>query len=249
MIRSIEDQVRKTYFGLRAAAAIIAFAFPLLLWFGGERHKISLQGSMSAYYHATEHSQMPSDAPCTVKNTKAEEDAMPAGTMRNWFVGLLFAIGAILYVNKGHSTSESWFLTVAGAFAVLIAICPMPWTCSPADKVTAHGASAIIFFVCIAIVSAVFSRNTVKMLNTETQQNIFHTIYIALAVFMIASPAVAYVFTEVSKNKERFAFVAEVLGIYAFGAYWVTKGIEIKKLENQRKQAVADNLPEKVPVA
>jgi hypothetical protein len=36
MPRTIEAQIRATYFALRAGAAAIAFVFPLVLWGGGQ---------------------------------------------------------------------------------------------------------------------------------------------------------------------------------------------------------------------
>ena len=55
MPRTIEQQIKATYFALRIGAALIAFVFPLLLWGGGKLAGFTLRDSMSAYYRATPH--------------------------------------------------------------------------------------------------------------------------------------------------------------------------------------------------
>ena len=53
MSRTIDQQIKSTYFVLRVGAAAIGFALPLLLWGGGKLAGITLRDSMSAYYWAT----------------------------------------------------------------------------------------------------------------------------------------------------------------------------------------------------
>lgn len=134
MPRTIEQQIKATYFALRVGAAAIAFIFPLLLWVGGRIAGFTLRDSMSAYYWTTRDQLCPcgenSDHSCTKKGSEVDlaltpsprEKALEPGTMRNWFVGLLFAIGTILYVNQGHSRKEDFALTLAGLLAVGIAL-------------------------------------------------------------------------------------------------------------------------------
>ena len=65
------EHIFGTYNWLRFGMAIIAFAFPILLWAWGRLHGLHLQGSMSAYYWAS----IQGDPP-----------------VRVWFVGIIFAI-------------------------------------------------------------------------------------------------------------------------------------------------------------
>ena len=68
----------------------MAFAFPLLLWIGGYLlAKLPLAGSMSAYYHASDF-------------LHPDQVLRVQGVMRNEFVGILFAVGALLIVYRGH---------------------------------------------------------------------------------------------------------------------------------------------------
>ena len=142
MPRPISEQIQGTYFRLRFSVAIIGLLFPVILYFGGRMNRFGLRGSMSAYYWAT------ANAPCPCgeypehsgkckkieKNSKDEKSCLArpavteAGSMRSYFVGFLFAVGAILFANKGYSRREDIFLNIAGVSAWLIALFPMPWT-------------------------------------------------------------------------------------------------------------------------
>jgi hypothetical protein len=53
--KDLSKSISGTYFSLRTGLAFLAFAFPLLLLLGGSFAKVPIQGSMSAYYHATLH--------------------------------------------------------------------------------------------------------------------------------------------------------------------------------------------------
>ena len=97
----LETTITDTYFDLRWGMVGMAVAFPVLLWFGGRLvHELPLQDSMSAYY---------------------------ATDMRDWFVGILFAVAACLYLYQGLSDKENYLLNAAGVFAVGIAVNPFNW--------------------------------------------------------------------------------------------------------------------------
>ena len=83
----LQHHMFATYTTLRIGLAVIAFAFPILLWLGGRVIGLPLQDSMSAYYHAF---------------------AADGQSMRNWFVGILFAVGVILYLYQGYSYRENY---------------------------------------------------------------------------------------------------------------------------------------------
>jgi hypothetical protein len=233
MLRSIEDQVRKTYFSLRLSAAVIAFTFPVLLWLGGLRAGFTLRDSMSAYYHATSTSLKASIVACKPADPAVNPIYPQAGIMRNWFVGLLFAIGAILHANKGHTEKENWALSLAGIFAVCIALFPMPWICKPDGSISPHGFCAMAFFACIAFVSLVCSRDTVQLLKPE-RRTFYRNCYWLWGALMVVAPTTAYCFNKYGFHTGSAIYWAEFCGIYAFGLYWVTKTFEIKEIQREQ---------------
>lgn len=251
MPRPISEQIQGTYFRLRFTVAIIGVLFPVILYFGGRMNHLSLRGSMSAYYWATP------DAPCPcgedpahpqkckrIKKDSEEEKsclALPAvkeaGPMRSYFVGFLFAVGAILYANKGYSRREDILLNIAGVSAWLIALFPMPWTGKLAPFYWMHGTAAIIFFLAIASVAAFCSNATVKLINDPIQRKLYMGAYRFLAILMIASPIAAYILNEPILRKDNAIYWVEFSGIWAFAAYWIVKGIEMSGPDTEKKVA------------
>src|SRR6516162_3715528 len=191
MPRTIQQQIKATYFALRVGAAVIAFAFPLLLWIGGKVAGFTLRDSMSAYYWATPEQLCPCgenpDHSCRKQGSEVSTNVTPSpqekvlkpGTMRNWFVGILFAVGALLYINQGHSSEEDWALNLAGVLAIGIAMFPMPWDCYR-HPFSPHGFCAIAFFFCIAFVAAICSRDTLVLIRDPKVRARYRKAYVSL---------------------------------------------------------------------
>ncbi|MDR5726805.1 MAG: hypothetical protein RB191_04985 [Terriglobia bacterium] len=248
MPQSIEKQIKATYFSLRVTLAVIAFVFPFLLWFGARVSRgIHLRDSMSAYYwaapgqmcscgeDATGHCLKKKEVKTALVENSTTATSLNAGTMRNYFVGLMFAIGFILYVYKGYTNRENIALNFAGVMAVCVALFPMPWDCER-HPVTVHGACAILFFLAIAYVSAFCADATLVLLVGEEElQQRFRRIYRWLAIFMLISPLLAYGFSWITEQNDSFIYWAEVFGIYAFATYWVVKIKEISMIHSRQR--------------
>jgi hypothetical protein len=111
---------------------------------------LSLQGSISSYYHAGE------------------------GVVRDIFVGSVIAVSALLIAYKGFSGFENWVLNIAGVALVIVALVPdnrstdlsnaFPWL---------HGASAVTFFACLVYVVLVRSGDTLGLLQNKDDQTRF----------------------------------------------------------------------------
>jgi Ca2+/Na+ antiporter len=206
---------------------------------------------MSAYYWATQKAQCPcgNDPGHPGKCKKIEKDskeersclALPAateaGSMRNYFVGFLFAVGAILFANKGYSRREDIFLNIAGVSAWLIALFPMPWTGKLAPLYWVHGTAAIIFFLAIASVAAFCSHATVRLINDRAQRTLYMGAYRSLAFLMIALPIAAYILNAHILRKDNAIYWVEFCAIWAFAAYWIVKGIEMSGPDTEKKVA------------
>jgi hypothetical protein len=204
--------ITASYFFLRRGLALIAFVFPIALWLGaGPGH---LQTSISAYYHYS-----------------AASPAYGAGTMRNVFVGVLWAIGAFLYFYKGYSAKEDWALDVAGLAAAAIASFPMDWPPGAGATWvgTVHYSSATAFFLAIAFVCLFCSGDTLAALKDERRRGRFRRIYAALGIAMVAVPLAVLVLPFGS-----FVVLGiEVGGIWIFSLFWLVKSREIALIEAQ----------------
>jgi hypothetical protein len=224
-MKDIKDSSRyisATYFALRIGLATMAFVFPILLLIGGYSAKIPIQGSMSAYYHASAHA---------LDNGSAGQ-----GVMRDIFVGILFAVGVILIVYRGVTRPESYVLNFAGLLALGIALFPMHWSGSHNLAGELHNRFALLFFGCIAYV-AIFRAGDTLSLVSERRRKHYHRVYLGLGWAMVGLPILAFVLALSQPLKSYKIFVIEFAGIYAFGAYWVVKTKELLETDFDSKAA------------
>jgi hypothetical protein len=234
---NIQKQMMATFLSLRVGVGVIGIVFPLLLWGGGKIYGFHLADSMSAYYHANRDCIDPKrpepDAPCSA-------DPLPTGMgrMRNWFVGILFVMGACLYLIKGFSKWENMLLTVAGILAACVAMFPMPWTNVQVSGFPKHYVAAVTFFILIAFVCMFCSGKTLKYMpeipHRERVIARYKLRYRVLAVSMVLSPIAAYAFNEFT-GQNSLPFWAEAFGIWAFGIYWLVKTKELSLSDVERR--------------
>ena len=210
----LQNHVFATYVSLRLGMAVIAIVFPLLLWAGGAMQGVVLQDSMSAYYHAV----------------------FADKSMRNWFVGLLFALGILLHLYKGFSKQENIALNLAGFFAVGVALIPMEWGCGDVcKKITLHGICAISLFLCIAYVCIFRASDTLRLLKNKVLQARYRRIYTLIGVGMVLSPLIAVLMTVIFRQFESYTFFAEAAGIWIFASYWLVKSYELSSTNAERR--------------
>jgi hypothetical protein len=220
----IEDHVFSTYITLRYGMAFLAIGFPLLIYLIGKEHGLNLQNSLSAYYWASlEHSPR----------------------VRDWFVGMLFAFAAFLYLYKGFTDSENWALNFAALFALGVAIIPMQWPENPNDhSFSAHGVCAVMLFVALGYVVIFRSKDTLKYLPEEASAcgfgresliRIYKFIYAVLGIALLVSPITAVVLSRISQTEPAKVFFEEASGVVVFGWYWLVKSHELRRSRVTRR--------------
>ena len=219
----LQDHIFATYANLRIGVAVIAIVFPLLLWAGGAIQGISLQDSMSAYYHANSNLDMtPND-----------------GVMRSWFVGILFTVGVILYLYKGYSHLENLALNFAGILALGIAIFPMEWTCNrevfelQCQSLSMHGTCAVLFFICIGYVCIWRASDTLREMENEAREKRYRRFYQLIGSSMVLAILVAMSLS-IWGGISSLVFFAEAVGVWIFAVYWLLKSREIALTNAER---------------
>jgi len=222
--KDLSKYISGTYFSIRVGLAVMAFAFPILLWLGGHfLADVPLQGSMSAYYHASLHSL----------------DGGPAGqgVMRDVFVGILFAVGVILFLYQGVTRLEDYAVNLAGLLALGIALFPMQW--SPGSELPGklHEAFALSFFLCIAYVAIFRAGDTLPLIPTEAARKRYRLLYMIVGCAMVGCPVLAFALALLPALTNYKIFFIEVAGIYAFGSYWAIKTRELSETDFDRKAA------------
>src|ERR1700730_1255361 len=138
----LRENILSTYFTLRMGIVVLSIGLPIVLYVGGMLWGgiPDLADSMSAYYGEN------------------------GGTMRNWFVGILWTVGSFLFLYKGFSELENILFDLAGFFAVAVAMRPCQcWTGTvpPSDRL--HIFVAVSFFASMAMVVFFCAHDTIKL--------------------------------------------------------------------------------------
>jgi hypothetical protein len=203
--QNILKHILETYFWSRVGTAVIGILFPLILWLVGLRLGVELQGSISSYYHTP---------------------------MRNVFVGILFAVGASLYLYRGYNMLENIVLNVAGILALCIALLPTSAVAElKCDTFTApylHGISAISFFLLIAYVCIFDLSKTLEEID-EPRKSFYQNLYRILGGFMIVFPLSSALLLLLTNETGSLIFWVELAGVWVFSAYWFVKTWEISE--------------------
>jgi len=214
--KDLSDHIAATYTTLRIGIIVLASALPFVLWIVGKiRFNLPLQQSLSAYYHSG---------------------------MRDEFVGVLFAVGAFLYLYKGFTTLENYALNLAGILLVGVALFPKGGTSF--GRITLHGTFAVLFFLSIAYVCIFRSSDTLSLISDATKVSRYRKTYKLLGWAMIAAPIAAVVLTaffQWEKDANPTVFLVESAGVFTFATYWIVKGREIA-LTNSERLAVAGEM-------
>lgn len=162
--------------------------------------------------------------------------------MRDVFVGGVCAIALFLFFYRGYDNwgKINWdnlLSSLAGLFAIGIAIFPTTETGSASLSGIVHLICACAFFVILAAFSLfIFTK---KGPSPTDEKNIRNQIYVAcgltMAVCMIAI-AVFMNFGDGSLSGSSFVFWAEALALVAFGISWLTKGGSLYPDQKQLKK-------------
>lgn len=211
--RDLRRNMMRTYFTLRVGVVVLSFALPLvLLGYSLATFGGLVVGSMSAFY---------------------------GGDMRDWFVGMLWAIGFFLVNYKGFSALEDWLLNFAGVFAVLIAMTPCNcWGDESLPKSVLHTVVAVAFFICMASVCLFCARDTITLLPRQADRDRFRRAYVIIAVLLVLSPLAALATAFFAGARDSRVFFIEWFAVWVFAAYWAIKSVEFKKTSAERRALV-----------
>jgi len=240
MKKDLSNQVTATYQTLRLGLAVLAFAFPIILYGGGRLFwKLPLGGSLSAYYHyrCVEISVKETADPSGPATCTHDTDEPGKGVLRNPFVGILFAVGALLFAYQGFSRFEDYALNLAGILAWGVALFPVDWPPDPNHgfSLTLHGTLAVSFFVCIAYVCIFRAGDTLPLIHDATIRKRYLRTYQLLGWAMVIFPLLAWALTSLTPWRTSMIFFVELAGIYVFSTYWVVKSREASKTNVDEK--------------
>ncbi|MDQ2090387.1 hypothetical protein [Marimonas arenosa] len=212
------DRTRQDYvlsfYRVRQALGLLGLVFPVLLLLGGWLENARVQPSISDYYHTT---------------------------LRDIYVGTLFAIGIFLVSYKGHvrengeRLSDNLAATLAGVGAFGLAVFPnqvVPGTKNIFEFFLGeyakwgHFVAAVLFLGAMAYLSLVkFARS-----GKPARRRIYRLCGWAILLFGGAATlfSILRAWTSLGWSdtieSSGIIFWFEALGIWAFGISWLTKG-------------------------
>lgn len=198
-----------TYVHLRRGMAALALTLAPVLAIGGiVLFGTPLQPSMSAYYYTG---------------------------MRDWFVGVLCAVGAFLFLYKGYTRRENQVLNLAGVCAPLVALFPMrPGGDCAVDGsgFSLHGLFAVTFFLAISYVCVFLYRDSATDAMPPPRQRLYHRVARACGGVMIGCIAAAVLYNFFMPADLKAAWCAwsivfwlEAIAVAAFSVHWFFKSL------------------------
>lgn len=203
-----------SFYRVRQALGILGLVFPFLLLFGGLLQDAKVHPSISDYYHTT---------------------------LRDIFVGTLFAIGIFLVSYKGHKRepgeplSDNLAATLAGVGAFGLAIFPnrfAPETQNIFQYYLESKASFLHFTSAILFLGAMayFCLGKFARTNNRSRRLIYRWCGWAIIMFGLGA-TVASILRVAGPDAWRgfiegsgLIFWFEAFGIWAFGLSWLVKG-------------------------
>lgn len=222
----VDKAIVENYRKLRTRIGIRALAFPLVLIAVGALWGLSVQATLSHYYFAKD-------------PVGGRIDAFP---VRLWFCGFLFVVGIFLYKYRGFSENENRWLSLAGLFALGVAVFPMSvngvnhydFVLAPIGltQLSLHGISAVLAFACIAVVIFWYSDSTLSVLKDAKPvlYRRFKTAYFLIGAFMGVAIALSIYLHYAHGQQGSYILAAEWAGIWAFAAYWFVKNWELTEV-------------------
>lgn len=207
----MHDQLPRTalelvvsYRGIRRFIGAIGLLLPVVLFLGGWILGVEVQDTMSDYYHTP---------------------------LRDYFVGSLFALGALLISYRGYTRVESWTANVAAAMAICLALFPLDAESDLLHQRSiagyVHTFSGGVFFLALGFYSFhLFPRSGGGLLDRQRR-----VIYRTTGMVLLFSVAVMGGLIVLARGQGRevmsdhnLLFWLEWLAVWAFSVAWLTKG-------------------------
>ncbi|MGH7359660.1 MAG: DUF998 domain-containing protein [Candidatus Rokuibacteriota bacterium] len=219
------DRYVRSYLTMRVGVGALGIAVPLALVFGEPLlfdGQPFLRGSLSAYYYSG---------------------------VRELFVGALCAIGVFLVSYKVAERSRENRLSIyAGVAVIIVALFPTgrPGTGFPPTPLQnllgettverIHFVAAFVFIASLAVISYYFAKPPPATGRRPT--SFWRRYHLACAGIIVAALGLAAV-AGLTSWPDKGLLIAEAVAVWAFGASWLMKGLEIDTLLGRRNERSA----------
>ena len=151
---------------------------------------------------------------------------------RDFFVGCLFAIAALMFSYDGFSKLESLLSKLGALAAMCIAIFPCGCDGHAEWIPSAHGIAAAVLFSILAVMCGIFYRRARR----QPLRNAFYraVVYAGCTTAIVLSIVVLglgnLIDPNLTEHFPRIVFVFEEIGLVSFGVAWFVAGHVIPAL-------------------
>ena len=201
-----ESRLVISYLALRRAVGILGLTFPFILVLGGFLNDTPIQTSVSDYYHTS---------------------------MRDIFVGILFAVATFLLAYKGYERKDAIAGNIAGVCAIGVALVPTTPDINPTDRQELMGMFHLIFaagyFCTLAYFCLFLFTKTGKGKPTPRKLQRNRVYKVSGFIILLSITLIALLFALPANLTEpvmvyKPVFWLEAIAIVAYGLAWLVKG-------------------------
>lgn len=163
---------------------------------------------------------------------------------RDWFVGLLFAVGALFFSFKGQNSFERKLTLLAALCAVLVAIAPCACGRKPALIAIFHFPAAAGVFAIMGYFCWRFRRTAIEKIKQYPEAKTRVRIYsLCLAGMvgcwlMVVVYGVSYIVAGDALDRAfpNYVFWLEALGLVSFGISWLAASRTLPVITNPNER-------------
>lgn len=148
---------------------------------------------------------------------------------RDWFVGMLFVVGAFLWAYNGHTPPEGIASKTASVAAFLVALLPTACdSCQSSIVSVIHYVAAVTLFSILAYFCFRFFRKNTKGQPRMSKKWRRDIVYFACGTVMVACMLIAALanlaLSRETLNAWQVTYWAEAIALGAFGVAWIVAG-------------------------
>ena len=158
---------------------------------------------------------------------------------RDFFVGLLFIVGALMLAYNGHTTREALASKIAALSAIVVALFPTSQSCGSSSSTSViHFSAAVLLFLILAYFCFWPFRENTK--GKAGKRGVRAKFYFACGCVMVVCMLVGLigklVFSCETMNAWSVIYWVEAIALGAFGVAWVVAGKVIPLLVDDEEE-------------
>ncbi len=156
---------------------------------------------------------------------------------RDYFVGLLFVVGALMLAYNGHTSKEALASKVAAVSAVVVALFPtLSDGCTSSQSSAIHAAAAVTLFLILAYFCfGPFRENTKgKAGKKGYRAKLYFTCGTVMVVCLLVGFVSKLVLSCETMDAWKVIYWVEAVSLGAFGVAWIVAGKIIPALVDKQ---------------